>query len=90
MKRNNSTFKRKIKNTIFVFLAPILILTSCESGPSACECVEKYEYFRQDGGLLKLDQDKLNKCTEKFKDPNANIYPEDTNSGERNARKECK
>ena len=89
MKKNNSTNLKKTMKVVVVFVFT-LFLISCSSGPSACECVEQYDYYHQDGGLLKLDQDKLNKCTEKFKDANANYYPEDTNSGERNARKECK
>ena len=60
-----------------------------QSGPSACECVEQFNYYHQDGGMYKLDQDKINSCVDKFKDKNANVYPEDINSAEKNTRQKC-
>jgi len=74
--------------TVFgAILFASLILSSC--GPSACDCVEQYNYWNQDGGLYKLDKDKMTKCTDKYKDADANTFPEDHNSAERNARKKC-
>ena len=62
---------------------------STGGGPDACECVKQYEYWSQDGGLFKLDQDLINRCTDYYKDANANSYPEDLNSAKRNAQKKC-
>ena len=81
--------KKTMTMTIFVVLMVLTIsLSSCKTY-TACECVEQFNYFRQDGGLFNLDQKKLVKCTEEYKDASANYYPEDLNSAERNARKEC-
>ena len=55
----------------------------------SCECVKQYEYWSQEGGLLKLDEDLINRCTDFYKDANANSYPEDLNSAERNAQQKC-
>lgn len=78
------------KLTIYGVLFIVVILQySCKSTQSACDCMEQFNYFHQDGGLLKIDENKLGKCIDEFKDPNANYYPEDLKSAERNAQKEC-
>jgi hypothetical protein len=81
-----------MKKVMIIFGAILFastILTSCGGGPDACECVKQYEYWSQDGGLYKLDQDLINRCTDYYKDANANSYPEDLNSAKRNAQKKC-
>ncbi|AMQ56172.1 hypothetical protein [Algoriphagus sanaruensis] len=83
MKPNNYS---ELNIILLLFAA---LLNSCQSGPSACECVEQYNYWHEDGGLFKLDENKINNCTEKFRDSNANLFPEDLNSAERNVRSEC-
>ena len=72
-----------------ILTGSVAIFSSCQSGPDACECVQQYNYWSQDGGLLKIDEDLINKCTDKFKDSDATYYPEDLNSAERNARSKC-
>jgi len=80
---------KKIATLIASILFISLSITSCSTGPSACECVEQFNYYGQDGGMLKLDRAKFDKCVEKFKDKTANQFPEDVNSARRNARKKC-
>ena len=85
MKKNNFIF--------LVCLMSISLLTSCGSEndkKAACDCVEQFNYYNQDGGMLKLDMAKLNTCVDKFKDANATSFPDDINSAERNARYKCK
>ena len=72
-----------------VILFASTILTNCGGGPDACECVKQYEYWSQDGGLYKLDQNLINRCTDFYKDADAYSYPEDLNSAKRNAQKKC-
>jgi hypothetical protein len=60
-----------------------------EKGPAACDCLEQFNYWHQEGGMYKIDQDKMNICVDKFKDENANDYPEDFNSAEKNAKSKC-
>lgn len=81
-----------MKNVTRLFGAILIcltILTSC-GGPDACECSEQFAYFSQDGGLFKLDNDLLNRCTDHYKDDDAYSYPEDYQSAKRNAQKKCK
>jgi hypothetical protein len=81
---------KKIMTIFGAILFASTFLSSCgQSGPAACECVEQFNYYHQDGGMFKLDQDKINSCVDKFKDKNANVYPEDINSAEKNARQKC-
>ena len=83
-------FKNQFFKKVFILSFSLFILTSCgKSGPSACECVEQYDYYNQQWGMFKLDMNKMTKCTDKFKDADANTFPEDHNSAERNARKKC-
>jgi hypothetical protein len=82
-----NTHKKLSGKSILIFIISVFALSSC--GPSACDCVEQYNYWNQDGGLYKLDKDKMTKCTDKYKDADANTFPEDHNSAERNARKKC-
>ena len=65
----------------------MILFSSC--GPSACDCVEQFNYYSQDGGMFKLDQNKLNSCVDKFKDNSADFFPEDINSAEKNAKGKC-
>lgn len=80
--------KKVILYFSYVFMAAMLF-SSCSSGPNACDCVQQFEYWSQDGGLYKLDQDLVTRCTEYYKDSDAYSYPNDLNSAERNARKKC-
>ena len=79
---------KKLMTIFGAILFGSTILTSC-GGPDACECVKQYEYWSQDGGLYKLDQDLINRCTDYYKDSDANIYPQDLNSAKRNAQEKC-
>ena len=80
---------KKVMTIFGAILFASTILTSCGGGPDACECVKQYEYWSQDWGLYKLDQDLINRCTDYYKDANVNYYPEDLNSAKRNAQKKC-
>ena len=85
----NSNKMKKVMTLFGVILFASTILTSCGGGPDACECVKQYEYWSQDGGLYKLDQNLINRCTDYYKDADAYSYPEDLNSAKRNAQKKC-
>lgn len=76
-----------MKNLILLILLAFMV-TSC-GGPNACECVEQYNYWNQDGGLYKINQDLINRCTNYYKDSDAYTYPADLNSARKNAKKEC-
>mgnify|MGYP003998038917 CR=1 FL=1 len=80
---------KKVMTLFGAILFASTILTSCGGGPDACECLKQYKYWSQDGGLLKLDKDLLHRCTDYYKDDDANFYPEDQNSAKRNAQKKC-
>lgn len=57
--------------------------------PFACDCVQQFEYWNQEGGLYMLDEDLIVKCVEYYKDYDAYGYPDDMDSAARNARKKC-
>lgn len=79
---------KKLKTILGAMLFTSLILTSC-GGPDACDCVEQFNYWSQDGGYFKLDQDLVTRCTEYYKDSEAYSYPDDLNTAKRNAQKKC-
>mgnify|MGYP006436194921 FL=1 len=54
---------RNVIKKFGIILAAPFLLVGC-GGPDACDCVEQYEYWSQDGGMYKLDQDLINRCTE--------------------------
>ena len=59
------------------------------SGPDACDCVEQFNYWSQDGGMYKLDQDLLQECVVHFSDRHKDIFPEDFDAAEKNVRNKC-
>jgi hypothetical protein len=79
---------RNVIKKFGIILAAPFLLVGC-GGPDACDCVEQYEYWSQDGGMYKLDQDLINRCTEYYKDSDAIFYPEDLNTAKKNAKKKC-
>ena len=86
-----------MKKNKFILLGCLIsfcVFTSCgakeDDTKAACDCVEQFNYYHQDGGMMKLDMAKLNTCVDKFKDANASSYPDDINTAERNARNKCK
>ena len=85
-----------MKKTKFILLGSMIsisLLSSCGGGndkKAACDCIEQFNYYHQDGGMMKLDMSKLNSCVDKFKDANATTFPDDINSAEKNAREKCK
>lgn len=60
-----------------------------ETGPAACDCMEQFKYFKQDGGMSYIDMNKLNSCIDKFKDKNISDFLEGVNNAENNARQKC-
>lgn len=72
---------------VAVFL--VIAFASKPSGPDACDCVEQFNYWSQDGGMYKLDQDLLQECVVHFSDRHKDIFPEDFDAAEKNVRNKC-
>jgi hypothetical protein len=83
---------KKQKRVLVIGAIVLFIIIGQFSGvgkPSACDCVEQFNYWSQDGGLYKINQDLITRCTDYYKDFGADSYPDDLYSAKRNAKKKC-